>query len=172
MTRGNLENRVGDAGPFFYVPDARCERKVHYELAFAMGDFSAESPHIQKLNAAYQNPPLIVEWNGSGTETEWQFLQGDAPLSSLRVVDDQIVARWYNPTNETIDGIAPKKIVTEIIKVERQTTQSRNLATPPLRILNYPEWRVGQNRGLPSQDEIDKMKEKIATCRAGMEEAL
>ncbi|MEM9775622.1 MAG: hypothetical protein AAF902_13660, partial [Chloroflexota bacterium] len=28
VTEGNLTNRIGDAGPFFYVPDARCERTV------------------------------------------------------------------------------------------------------------------------------------------------
>ena len=171
VTRGNLENRIGDAGPFFYVPDARCERKVTHELAFAMGEFSADSAHVQRLNAAYQNPPLIVEWNGEGTETEWQFLQSDAPISSLRLVDGQPVARFFNPTNEPLGGIPPKKVVSKPITVEPATPQLRNSATSQLRILNYPKWRVGKNHGLPSEVEIGRLHDKIAASRAAKEQA-
>lgn len=28
LTAADLPHRIGDAGPFFYVPDARCERTV------------------------------------------------------------------------------------------------------------------------------------------------
>ena len=170
VTRGNLKNRIGDAGPFFYVPDARCERKVTFELAFGIGEFSAESLHVQKLNAAYQNPPLIVEWNGDGDQTEWQFLQREVPLSSLRVVDDQIVARWYNPTNETVGGIAPKQIVAEAIEAKHKSSVVHRPSSD-LTILNYPKWRVGDNQGLPDEAEIGRLRDKIAVSRAAKEEA-
>lgn len=39
LTKADLEKRVGDAGPFFYVPDARCERRVRHEVAVAFGRF-------------------------------------------------------------------------------------------------------------------------------------
>ena len=84
LTKAGLKDRIGDAGPFFYVPDARCERSVRHEVAIAFGDFAGDSMAMQQLNAAYQNPPLIVKNRGDGERTSWQLLHEDLPLSSLQ----------------------------------------------------------------------------------------
>ncbi len=83
LTKAGLKDRIGDAGPFFYVPDARCERSVRHEVAVAFGDFAGDSMDMQQLNAAYQNPPLIVKNKGNGERTSWQLLHEEMPLSSL-----------------------------------------------------------------------------------------
>ncbi len=170
LTRPNLKNRIGDAGPFFYVPDARCERTVKHELAFVTGNFSADSIELQRLNAAFQNPPLIVEWNGTGTETEWQFLQSDVPISSLRLVDGKPVARFYNPTTQPMENIAPKEIKTVELPIQ-PISESATVDTAGLQILNYPEWRVGENHGLPDEGEIGRLHEKAAQSQAAKEQA-
>lgn len=174
VTKGNLENRIGDAGPFFYVPDGRCERLVRHELAFAVGDFAPNSMELQKLNAAYQNPPLIVEWNGDGTETSWGLLQADMPLSSLQVVEGQIQARWFNPTNKVGDAIddviGVKEIVATTVPAAQSGSKSEK-ADGTVMLLNLASWRVGENQGLPDPKEIAKLKEKIAKLEVAVEEA-
>ncbi|HIC89702.1 MAG TPA: hypothetical protein EYP04_09925, partial [Anaerolineae bacterium] len=41
LTASDLQHRSGDAGPFMYVPDARCERTVRHEIAVMIGDMDA-----------------------------------------------------------------------------------------------------------------------------------
>ena len=136
VTRSNLENRVGDAGPFFYVPDARCERTIKHEVAFSLSPFAADSLQIQQRNASYQTPPLFVEWTGEGEQTEWPFLQKETPLSSLQLINKQVTARWYNPTNETAVDVAPKKIVSQALKFTAANPAPQNTSTSNVRILN------------------------------------
>ena len=102
LTKSGLRDREGDAGPFFYVPDGRCERTVRHEIAVAVGDFAPDSMVLQKLNAAYQNPPLIVQGQGTGSQTRWSLLQETVPLSNLSIQDEQILARFYNPSASSI----------------------------------------------------------------------
>jgi alpha-mannosidase len=83
LTRPELCHRVGDAGPFFYVPDARCERPVQYELAFFSGSSGVTDVHFQQLNAGFQNPPVLVQSQGNGEKTKWQFFQENLPLDNL-----------------------------------------------------------------------------------------
>ena len=98
LTRADLRDRVGDAGPFFYVPDARGERTVRHEVAVACVPCAGDAMALQQLNAAYQAPPLVVRAEGSGSETSWRLLQENAPLSCLQVVEGNVLARFANPT--------------------------------------------------------------------------
>ncbi|MGB1254060.1 MAG: hypothetical protein ACPG8W_25850, partial [Candidatus Promineifilaceae bacterium] len=170
VTRANLENRVGDAGPFFYVPDARCERTVKHELAFAVGEFSAESPHTQQLNAAYQNPPLIIDWGGSGSHTEWQFLQRDTPLSSLQLFNNQAVARWCNPSNQPMGDVAPKKIAAGLVETKPRIPRARNPSTLCLPNTFAP-WRVGKNQVMPDPTQIIALEARVAKKATLFDEA-
>ena len=182
LTRADLECRVGDAGPFFYVPDARCERKVRHELAFAILPYPATSMTLQALNAAYQNSPLVVRFDGRGPSREWKFLQEDLPLSSLQVQEDGLLARFYNPTSQParltkaypetdvwgrVQGesisIAPKKIATLRLDNPRQeVSEADNFVTPQFSLLNLPQWRVGPNHGAPQPAMLAHLEEKIS----------
>ena len=174
VTKGNLANRIGDAGPFFYVPDAHCERLVRHELAFTAGDFAADSMELQRLNASYQNPPLIVQWDGEGTETNWPVLQADMPLSSLQIVDEEIVARWFNPTQ--VDGqaneevIEAKKVRATAVALPKSISLPANTSSQ-VSILNQPTWRIGSNQGLPDPQVIAQLREQIADSEAALHEA-
>ena len=76
LAKPDLPGRSGDAGPSFYVPDARCERRVTHELAFACLEGGLEVVELEALNAGYQNPPLLVEvvapeeGEGTGVQSE------------------------------------------------------------------------------------------------------
>ncbi len=176
LTRGNLPDRVGDAGPFFYVPDARAERHVTHKLAFAFGTFSPDSIEVQRLNAAFQNPPLIIQNNNDGERTEWQWLTAELPMSSLRVIDGEIVGRFYNPTmaSGVVNGekIRPKQIksltfddsLPEVALTVTNDDCVFSVKTPRL----FP---VADNRSVPSAEGLVELERLIATSEAGMKSA-
>ena len=186
LTAANLENRIGDAGPFFYVPDARCERQVTHEIAVAVGDYAPDSLALQQLNAAYQNPPLIVSKTGEGTETEWSLLQENLPLSSLAVQDGNLLARFYNPTTqpqdlaqvrnlvnvwgeseESVSEFPPKKIAT--IKLDGSWGET---AVPAeITLLNPALWRVGKNAGLPDEAILAQLQQTELELSAKLSQA-
>ena len=193
LTAANLEHRVGDAGPFFYVPDARCERTVRHEIGVVLGAPSPDDMALQQLNAAFQNPPLIVESQGQGRQTEWAWRQENLPLSSLALAGDHLLARFYNPTpitqplsraylttdilgqpQETMTQVPAKRIVTVRLD-EELPVLSDTPPSPAVTVLARPAWRVGDNHGRPDPDIIAQLTENIAALEqklAGIEAAL
>ena len=178
LTKADLRDRIGDAGPFFYVPDGRCERIVCHEVAVTVGDFAPDSLTLQRLNAAYQNPPLVVHNQNAGSQTTWHFLQESLPLSSLTIHNDQVLARFYNPTSSAqkfsqpypvtdVWGaelaqatVAPaKKIVT--VKLPHRLPAPNKANGSHITWKNPPAWRVGENMGKPDTAVLDQLLTKI-----------
>ena len=186
LTEADLKNRMGDAGPFFYVPDARCERTVRHELAVAFVADAPNSMMMQAVSAGYQNPPLVVSANGSGSQTEWQFCREDLPLTSLHVRDGAVLARFYNPTGEkrpysktypqTDVWGAVDAFVGEIASKKIQTVQLCQLPADgavgecEATLLAGPVWRVGDNKGLPETAVLDQLNDKIAARESQLQE--
>lgn len=177
LTAADLPHRIGDAGPFFYVPDARCERTVRHEIGVAVVPDVADSVAMQALNAAFQTPPLIVQGEGAGVKTNWPILRADLPLASLHLRGETVLARLYNPTpdlvplsspmaktdvwgstNGEIDGVAAKAVVTVQMGLDSQPASTPAAAT----LLTPFAWRVGENQGLPDPIIVDKLAEKMA----------
>jgi alpha-mannosidase len=177
LTRPNLKYRVGDAGPFFYVPDARCERTVRHELAvMMMGDLTIDDLAFQQVSAAFQNPPLLVKVTGRGQQRQWQYLREYLPLSSLHLSGDKILARFFNPTLSSasfsqpyqqtdvfgnplkvVSQVAGKNIITVAVDTDPSLpAESREAGSVSL--LAGPGWRVGDNQGLPDPDVIAQYK--------------
>ncbi|MGH2543217.1 MAG: hypothetical protein ACRDIB_10480, partial [Ardenticatenaceae bacterium] len=193
LTAADLPHRVGDAGPFFYVPDARCERKVSHELAAFMAEGALDEIALQHLNAGFQNPPLIVQARGGGEQAEWSVFQEGLPLSSLYLHDGNLLARLFNPTTKEVAlrheylwadvigqldapvrTILPKQIAT--IGLSRPLP-AEIPDTPDAGIVSWdePAWRVGKNHGLPDPRIIEQLQEKIAQledCLSQIEEQL
>jgi alpha-mannosidase len=178
LTRAGLGDRVGDAGPFFYVPDARCERSERHELGIAIGACDGDSPLVAALNDQFQNPPLLVRFEGSGRARDWAFFEEGVPLTGMQMEGGRILSRVYNPSGQSlrlaqtyrqvdfkgqpegeIDSIAPKKIVRlEIDAPELPEVQDDGRA----RLLNPPLWRVGESASRPDPAVIDLLGEKAA----------
>ncbi|WP_420632238.1 hypothetical protein [Candidatus Leptofilum sp.] len=182
LTKADLRDREGDAGPFFYVPDGRCERTVYHEIAVAVGTFAPESMTLQKLNASFQNPPLIVQGEGNGSQTTWSLLAETLPMSALTVQNETLLARLYNPTNaphtlqrpytqadvwgervEEVTAVPAKKIITLQLPHGLPATNDRQ-ATVTWR--NQPRWRVGQNESVPDTAVLDQLQAKIKKLEA------
>ncbi len=168
LTAVALENRDGDAGPFFYVPDARCERRVKHEVAAAFGLGTAETVVFQAANAAYQNPPILVENEGKGGRRSWQLWQEDLPLSALTVQNGLLLGRIYNPANQTrelkrtyqstnvwgdaqgaVNRIAAKQILTVALEAEGGVEPGSEGGAEGKMHAVLPPWRVGENQGRP-----------------------
>jgi alpha-mannosidase len=186
LTRPNLNDRVGDAGPFFYVPDARCERTVKHELAVMISDVAVDDVAFHQINAGFQNPPLVVQVQGDGQQSQWQLLQEGLPLSSLRLHQNKILARFFNPTtgnyalsqpypqtdihgnaNKSSDVVAAKGIVTLLLDKEQTT-----VIAPPSQtaVLAGPTWRVGDNMGVPDPALIEQLKQQMAELEKRLQE--
>jgi hypothetical protein len=180
LTAPDLQYRCGDAGPFMYVPDARCERTVRHEIAVMIGDTGVGDLMIHKRNRGFQNPPLVVTTHGKGEQTQWQFSQDDLPLSSLSFYDDKLLARFYNPTTRvyplrktyqrtdvrgnpeaTIETVPAKAIVTVEVEAEVPPISAAPVAQA-VTVTAFPMWRVGKNKGLPDPDIIRLLEAKIA----------
>ena len=181
LTLPNLENRVGDAGPSMYVPDARCERTVQHELGIVIANIDIRDMAVHRLNDAFQNPPLIADADGPGEQTDWQVLQEDLPMSSMQIVNQAVLARFYNPTgkvrqlNRTYQktdvwgkvmfdarDVSAKEITTlQIVKplpvpVETSLNKKNTVLT------NLPEWCIGENQGHPAMEIIKDLKVRAA----------
>lgn len=175
LTRPNLAGRVGDAGPFFYVPDARSERAVTHELAVWISQSGWDALQVQALNAAYQNPPLLAEARQpDGTRRELLYFSESLPLSSLHIAGGLIVARLFNPAN-AVQPLALKGILEkhekEVAEVPAKQIRSIELGEPAAetrprpegraRLLTPPGWRVGPNQGLPDEKIIQELYGKV-----------
>lgn len=199
LTRPDLEGRVGDAGPFFYVPDARCERKVIHEVGFALLPYNVESTEFLALNAGFQGPPLLVRVEGRSERGEWAVFQENLPLSSLHVDGGWPAARAFNPTSRprrlsrpypnvrvtgetdgTTSEIPAKAIVTLrldgaaepglIPGQEPGQLQRQGSAGGQVEWLNPPRWRVGPNQGLPDPAVIEELKQRAEALERRVKE--
>ncbi|MBP7592381.1 MAG: hypothetical protein KBA85_12295 [Chloroflexi bacterium] len=178
LTKADLPDRIGDAGPFFYVPDARCERLVRHEIAVAVGAFAPDSMALQQLNAAYQNPPLIARKQSKGNRRAWPLLQESLPLSSLSIQSGRVLARLYNPTTAVQPlahsyrqtdvwgsqagwrmAVAPKHIVT--LQLPHTLPPVVDDGGQPITWRNRPEWRVGESASLPDTAVLSNLQAQI-----------
>jgi alpha-mannosidase len=180
LTDPELKNRSGDAGPIMYVPDARCERSVRHEIAVLIDNTNIDDIPLFQINGEFQNPPLFVNANGEGDQTEWQFLHEDIQLSSLIVRSDKVLARIYNQTMRThslnkkyrasdvwgnrstfIKSIPAKKIQT--LEIDQDLPESSGSQVDDVLLsASLPNWRVGENKGLPDPEIIKQIERKIA----------
>lgn len=179
LTVLDLQHRSGDAGPFMYVPDARCERMVKHEIAVLFSKANIDDMTIPSWNESFQNPPFLVTNHGAGNQTEWQLLQEDLPLSSLNIYEDKLLARFYNPTTKnyplhreypetTIWGspqatieIAPAKHILTL-EIAQELPGLNHEPAGQATSMIFPEWRVGTNQGLPNPEIIKQLEVKIS----------
>lgn len=194
LTRVDLNDRVGDAGPFFYVPGARCERWVRHEFAVAAGPYSPGGMELQRLNAFYQNPPLVVQVAGEGERTEWQLLHEELPLSALYLENGALHARFYNPLPapqsfrqehrqasaysassavgrrsilpETVKTVPPGKIITVRLPCA-PAMQAK--AKPGVALLTRLGWRIGPDEARPDSAVLAELQTRIHRLGAELE---
>ncbi|MEM7799898.1 MAG: hypothetical protein AAF633_11955, partial [Chloroflexota bacterium] len=169
VTEGNLENRIGDAGPFFYVPDARCERAARHEMALYVGQTHPESDRFTQLLNSFQHTPLMVdirsaEANING-QREWAFVRSEQPVAAIWPQEDEVMGRVWHASGENKGQITLEKLTTfeaKMLKIDEPAG---------LILLNRPRLRVGYNQGMPDPHIIKELKEKIVHLKKAAAEA-
>ncbi len=101
LSRGDLPERKGHAGPALTTPSAQCigEREYRYCVVPLGGDVTL--PRAAREIREWLSPP----WNGQGEEASHSFysVEGDPAVqpSALRAgPDGTLVARVFNPSHE------------------------------------------------------------------------
>jgi hypothetical protein len=177
LTKGELQDRAGDAGPFFYVPDARCERRVRHEIGIVTGPAALNPQDVQRLNSAFQHPPLVLEAESEGSKRTWALLSEAIPLSNLRIQNGSLVARFFNPFQRTqalshtyqgtdvwgnaideVEDVAPHKIVS--VRLPHQAADGAP-GDARITLFRREPWRVGKNVGEPVTSNLELLQEKI-----------
>lgn len=165
VTEGNLQNRIGDAGPFFYVPDARCERSVRHEMGIYVGETAPDQAEFDLLSAAYHHTPLIVDVvdvTGKGDQKPWSIYQSDQPIAAVFLENETVIGRKWHATGE-------KQGLIEIVPMFN--VSDRHADDAQCTVLNRPQVRIGHNQGLPDQKILDELKSKIDLLRAEAKKA-
>jgi len=102
LSRGDLPERNGHAGPALATPSAQClgEREYRYCVVPLGGDLTL--PRASREIREWLSPPWIVR--GDGGTRSFYSLEGDPAVqpSALRAgPDGAIVARLFNPSRES-----------------------------------------------------------------------
>ena len=155
VTEANLTNRIGDAGPFFYVPDARCERKITHSLGLYVGDIQPEDDRFNSLEASFHHTPLIVDVQGSGKQTRWQVARSDQPVSAIWPNGEQLAGRAWHATGLN------KGLINESIISDEMRSSNSDAEAVSCHLLNRPLVPIGDNKGLPDRNVLAELKQKV-----------
>ncbi|MEM8858675.1 MAG: hypothetical protein AAGD96_10170 [Chloroflexota bacterium] len=155
VTEGNLTNRIGDAGPFFYVPDARCERKITHNLAVYAGDIRPDDARFNNLEASFMHDPLIVNVQDDGDASSWGALQSDQPVTAVWPTEDGLSGRVWHATGEQA-GLIEEKALSK-----NKSSQKGGLHSARIDLLNRPMVRMGDNKGLPNENVLGQLQQKV-----------
>ncbi len=174
VTEGNLNNRIGDAGPFFYVPDARCEREISHKMGLYVGQIKPNEDAFNNLETSFHHSPILVDWNGSGTQTSKSFFKTDQPVSAIWPQADQLIARVWHSSGVNAGLIEEVSMGT----FSEKSAESEADPFATCLILNRPLVPIGDNQGLPDQNvlgqlkkQVDALATKVADAKRRLEEA-
>jgi hypothetical protein len=159
-------------------------------LAVSFTDFGVDDSRFHAQVSGFQNPPLLVETKGKGSQREWLLLREDLPLNSLHLYNNQILARFFNPSSQPtalsqprlktdvtgrpenrVKSVSAKEIVS--LLVESQPSISAINDVGFLNLLTEPAiWRVGPDKSTPDPELIQQLKDKIIRCQEQLAEIM
>lgn len=177
MNPEELNDRIGDAGPKFYVPGAACQRKVVHRLAFASLPVAPEAPLFQAINDSFQHPPLLFAVSSStGRKRSLPWFSHSLPITQLRRCSTGYSMRTFNParTHTTLYRplrkltadyqvagkvriVEPKKIVLLEPPTSEFVFDAKTSAT--VEVLNFSFSRVGRDETRSDERYIQKLYE-------------
>lgn len=162
----------GDAGPKYYVPDARSQREVTIDCALLIDTKGPEDIAFHQAVDHYMHPPLIFTVESShGDKSKLPIFDEHVLVSSLHVYNGKRLARLYNPTHHDIllkhrsskvdrhghatndiGVIGPKRIETVAISV--QALSSTQHSVPKLKPLHWLPYPVRPDNSKPDKAGI------------------
>ena len=162
ITEGNLTNRIGDAGPFFYVPDARCEREIIHKMGLYVGEIRPDEEAFNHLEASFHSTPLIVDVDSKGSLASKSFFSSTQPVSAIWPEGDQLVGRVWHATGDQAGLIDEQSFSIDSVPAE---------ATANCTLLNPFIVPIGDNQGLPDQNVLGQLQVKVDELNAKIKDA-
>lgn len=175
MKPSHHEYHSGDAGPKFYVPDARCERETTIECALLVSDTGPDDIRFHQAVDQYICNPLLFEVEGSSaTESHLLLFDEPAVISALHVYKGKRLARMYNPTGKPLPLLSPRTTLTQnseelgsvaVLNPRAITTVDIGLASDlkeqsaaRATMLNWPDYPVGPDNSSPDPAMVEQLK--------------
>ncbi|HOJ88016.1 MAG TPA: alpha-mannosidase [Pseudothermotoga sp.] len=162
IAKGNIPGRTGDAGPLMYISDARCEGKMHFELAVCEIRSSPRSSELMRWFNLFDDSPLVISLkNTKGTSRSLNFYSGELPWVCLE--ENRIVV--YNPYSKTVNGLRPGRISTIPLNVRTQSNDDKI----SIKIMNFPAFPFFVSTKQPSQEVLDSIEGQIGRIQKQLE---
>lgn len=153
----NVPNRTGDAGPMMYVPSAKCERRMSFEIGFF--DFHPlRWEDFLRWYHLFSMEPLIFEYESELEDGREEFpIFGDGILWSYinPFVDPPEIFHFDHRTRR----IDRRKLV---LKNSPDLVNLSHTSGYGLRFLNFPEFPVGEDESTLDEKEIERMRNLIS----------
>ena len=193
MARKNLKFRLGDAASIMYLPEARCERKVIHRLGFAFFKKKEDVLELYRLNELFQNEPIVFAHSNQGELERIKLLQWHLPVTAVFEENGQSFFRTFNPTERPVSfegensGFQVVDFLTKRVKSQK-TLRPKQIALvkfcaggqkggkerkvrryQKVKLLLFPQWRVGKNQSLPDKKILSQLKRKVEKLKTQLE---
>ncbi|MCS7175892.1 glycoside hydrolase family 38 N-terminal domain-containing protein [Pseudothermotoga sp.] len=156
IAKTDVKGRTGDAGPLMYIPDAKCEGTLTFELAVCELDQHVCSEEFFRWFTLFDDQPILISVrDGYGKKDSLKLFSGELPW--VCVVDGKLV--MYNPYSKITRGLKEG----QISEIPLKTVQHGLHGEAKVRFIRFPAFPKYSSRNDPKQavDLIEKNIEKI-----------
>ncbi|HBT39271.1 MAG: alpha-mannosidase [Pseudothermotoga sp.] len=162
IAKNDVKGRTGDAGPLMYVPDARCEGTIDFELAISELNADVRSEEFFKWFNLFDDPPVLVSVKKKDDRGSKSLKLFSGPLPWVCVEDGELLV--YNPYPKSVHGLRPYRIDTIPMNVSFSTEKSDQADVEILSPLRFPQFvfrRTTEFELEQLQDRIKKIQEEV-----------
>lgn len=154
IAKNNVKGRTGDAGPFMYIPDAKCEGKMSFELAICDLNLHAKSKEFFKWFTLFDDPPMRISLkNKNGTSRFLSLYSNDLPWVCIE--DDRLVV--YNPYLQPTEALKPGQISSILL----DTSLEYSSDDVDLKIFDFPAFPSFVSKRTVSRKTLNSIQKRI-----------
>lgn len=154
IAKSEVKGRTGDAGPFIYVPDAKCEGKMSFELAICDLNSPSKSKEFFKWFTLFDDPPVRISLKKErGRSRSLSLYRSDLPWVCIE--ESKLVV--YNPYSELTETLEPGQISSFLLNTKLRHRKSNM----DLKIFDFPAFPSFISKKTISQKTIDSIGRKI-----------
>ncbi|WP_041082122.1 glycoside hydrolase family 38 N-terminal domain-containing protein [Thermotoga profunda] len=154
IAKGDVKGRSGDAGPLMYVPDAKCEGRMNFELAICDVSLHAKSKEFFKWFSLFDDPPMTISLrNEEGELRSLNLYTSELPWVCTE--ENRLVV--YNPYSELVNDLKPGQI-SSILVDSKLKHIDQNVS---LKIYDFPAFPSSVSKVTTSQRILNLIRKRI-----------
>ena len=192
LAKPELRTRVGDAGPYMYVPSARDERRTKFELALVDMAAGVRSPEFLKWYYLFDYGYLLFENKGfEGNRSAATIWNEPLPWSGMQIVENgQSIMRVYSPyrqrfgfsrahtgsdpfgqLTQEVTHIAPNGIE-HLVYDSWPCADGRSTPFPAdVEMIDFPEWPAGEDCSVIDDRKLNEIRDRIEALKQEQSDA-